>query len=109
MNNSNRFRLAVAITANAGTLALLAAGALTMVGCAEQATAKPPVPCTATIPGVDSYPADAGDGFIDAPFVAWLDTQATPVDYREDGYWYDATGAVIGWSVQEDSEICVIG
>lgn len=109
MNNSNRFRLAVAITANAGALALLAAGALTMVGCAEQATATPPVPCTATIPGVDSYPADAGDGFIDAPFVAWLDTQATPVDYREDGYWYDATGAVIGWSVQEDSEICVIG
>lgn len=77
--------------------------------CDPKASSTPPTACSEVIPGIDDYPADITGDFIDAPFTAWLATIAAPVDYDgRSGFWFDAHGVAVGWSQQEDSDICVV-
>lgn len=47
-------------------------------------------------------------GADDEAFAAWVATLPAPLDYQSNGFWYDGTGAAVGWSRHEDSAICVI-
>ena len=77
-------------------------------GCVASELTSPPVACQVIIPGVDTQGAVDGDIVEDVAFYTWYDTLAQPVDYHINGFWYDNFGDAVGWSSQEDGEICVI-
>ena len=77
-------------------------------GCVASELTSPPVACQVIIPGVDTQGAVDGDIVEDVAFYNWFDTLAQPVDYDMNGFWYDGFGDAVGWSSQEDGEICVI-
>ena len=88
------------------TLGLALAGVAT--GCDAWEMTEPPVPCLHSIPGIDTTGLNDGDIADDVEFQVWFKALPAPVDYNGNGFWYDGNGDAVGWSSQEDSEICVI-
>jgi hypothetical protein len=89
------------------TIISIASGAVA-TACYASSMHTPPVACSYIIPGVDVTGLSDGDIVDDVPFQLWFDTLIQPVDYNGNGFWYDGLGSAVGWSQQEDSEICVI-
>lgn len=61
---------------------------------------RAPFECSRVIPAPPAFQDDV-------EFEAWVQDNGGDVTYTSDRFWYGADGSTIGWSDQEDGDICV--